>query len=222
MSPASLLALIAPPGFGAVLMLAAVALVAVVAGVVPLRGGHGQHSHAGPGALSVWQLHEPAEFAGPAPDARTAEPVEPVTPGTESPFRREVEAGARPFMARPLMVQAVAMQAAVAEPVPDEVAWPSGGSRLAPIRAGHSLGPELPAHVGGAPRLLERGALWEPSEPRCVPGEADYIGRHRLLETEEKVPIDVVFAPVVTESSSGTWAVDRPWKHPAPGLLATC
>ncbi len=28
----------------------------VLAGVLPLRGGHGQHAHAGPGTVGVWQL----------------------------------------------------------------------------------------------------------------------------------------------------------------------
>ncbi|MCI2418687.1 hypothetical protein MOQ72_14700 [Saccharopolyspora sp. K220] len=35
---------------------AAVLLVAL--GLFPLRGGNGQHAHAGPGTVSVWQLRE--------------------------------------------------------------------------------------------------------------------------------------------------------------------
>ncbi|RCW37475.1 hypothetical protein DFQ14_1283 [Halopolyspora algeriensis] len=37
------------------------AAVVALAGVLPLRGGSGQHAHAGPGTLTVWQLCLPEE-----------------------------------------------------------------------------------------------------------------------------------------------------------------
>lgn len=37
------------------------AAVAALAGVLPLRGGGGQHAHAGPGTLTVWQLFAQGE-----------------------------------------------------------------------------------------------------------------------------------------------------------------
>ena len=35
-----------------------VVVFAAVAGVLPLRSGHGQHAHAGPGAVTVWHLYD--------------------------------------------------------------------------------------------------------------------------------------------------------------------
>ncbi|MBB5154148.1 hypothetical protein [Saccharopolyspora phatthalungensis] len=44
-----------------VLWISVAALVVLAAlGVMPLRGGTGQHAHAGPGTYSVWQLRENA------------------------------------------------------------------------------------------------------------------------------------------------------------------
>ncbi|MDR7301783.1 hypothetical protein [Haloactinomyces albus] len=41
-------------------VMALVAAIALGASVLPLRGGHGQHAHAGVGALDVWQLCDSA------------------------------------------------------------------------------------------------------------------------------------------------------------------
>ncbi|MDR7301950.1 hypothetical protein [Haloactinomyces albus] len=103
MSPQALLAMIAPPGFGVVSMLGAVAVLTAVAGVIPLRGGHGQHADAGPGALSVWQLHEPAG------------------PEFESPLRHD--ARARDVRAE---IRLPAARPTVREPDPEEIDWPDG------------------------------------------------------------------------------------------------
>jgi hypothetical protein len=45
---------------GAVWIFVGVLVVLAALGVMPLRGGTGEHAHAGPGTLSVWQLCEKA------------------------------------------------------------------------------------------------------------------------------------------------------------------
>lgn len=46
-----------------------VVVFAAVAGVLPLRSGHGQHAHAGPGAMTVWHLYDNATLR---PDEKRA------------------------------------------------------------------------------------------------------------------------------------------------------
>lgn len=41
-----------------VALVGAVACLSAVSAVLPLRGGNGQHAHAGPGAVSVWQISQ--------------------------------------------------------------------------------------------------------------------------------------------------------------------
>ena len=41
-----------------VALIGVVACLSVVSAVLPLRGGNGQHAHAGPGAVSVWQISQ--------------------------------------------------------------------------------------------------------------------------------------------------------------------
>ncbi|GAA0509052.1 hypothetical protein GCM10011581_18800 [Saccharopolyspora subtropica] len=40
------------------IFLAALVVFAALVGVMPLRGGNGQHAHAGPGTVDVWRLRE--------------------------------------------------------------------------------------------------------------------------------------------------------------------
>ncbi|MEV6229409.1 hypothetical protein AB0L88_16225 [Saccharopolyspora shandongensis] len=63
--------------------LGVVVAVSVVAALLPLRGGHGQHANAGPGSVMVWQLIDviAAETRHPEPPAR--QPPEPIDWPTE-------------------------------------------------------------------------------------------------------------------------------------------
>lgn len=70
--------LVTPVGLSTAVTLVLVALLSVL----PLRGGHGRHAHAGPGALNVWQLSDTrishsTQDAAPEPDRETEEIVWP-------------------------------------------------------------------------------------------------------------------------------------------------
>lgn len=56
-------------------------IVLAALGAMPLRGGAGQHAHAGPGALTVWQLRENA-YQETEPEA--LEPEEITWPTTDT------------------------------------------------------------------------------------------------------------------------------------------
>ncbi len=67
-----------PGELGLWLTLGAVVLLATVSAVLPLRGGHGQHAHAGPGTRTVDQLRgERVVLALSPPERSTRPPNEP-------------------------------------------------------------------------------------------------------------------------------------------------
>lgn len=76
------LAVVQTPG-NVLAFLGAVAVVFAITALLPLRGGHGQHANAGPGAVLVWQLVDgnAAETRHPEPPAR--QPPEPIDWPTE-------------------------------------------------------------------------------------------------------------------------------------------
>ncbi|WP_190820288.1 hypothetical protein [Saccharopolyspora pogona] len=63
--------------------LGVVAAVLVVAALLPLRGGNGQHADAGPGAVMVWQLVDAISVATPHPEPPARQPPEPIEWPTE-------------------------------------------------------------------------------------------------------------------------------------------
>ncbi|MGI8308909.1 hypothetical protein [Saccharopolyspora hattusasensis] len=78
----SVLAVVDEPG-SLLVVLGVVAAVFVVAALLPLRSGNGQHAHAGPGAVMVWQLVDAISVATPHPEPPARQPPEPIEWPTE-------------------------------------------------------------------------------------------------------------------------------------------
>ncbi|MBF6510995.1 hypothetical protein IU422_25025 [Nocardia farcinica] len=70
-------ALVQAPTSSLVALIAIAVLVAIVA-LLPLRSGNGQHAHAGPGAVMVWQLVDAIAAEARKPESPPHQPPEPI------------------------------------------------------------------------------------------------------------------------------------------------
>lgn len=71
------LALMQTPA-NALAVLSAIALLAAIIALLPLRSGNGQHAHAGPGTVMVWQLVDAIAAETRPPETPLHQPPEPI------------------------------------------------------------------------------------------------------------------------------------------------
>ncbi|ASU77725.1 hypothetical protein CDG81_04670 [Actinopolyspora erythraea] len=149
-------------------------LALVLCGVLPLRGGNGQHADSGPGALTVRGLTERHALAAappPPPNARKLEPR--LGPEPRTPPPRAMPAHAEATTERTTEIHWPLQD-------PDRPGWlPACGVRRTPA----SFPPVSPGRQRNGPSLVEQdiaellGCFPHPDSLGPEPG---YVGRHRL------------------------------------------
>ncbi|RKT83948.1 hypothetical protein SAMN05421805_11278 [Saccharopolyspora antimicrobica] len=74
----TVLALMQTPA-NALAALSVIAVLAAITALLPLRSGNGQHAHAGPGTVMVWQLVDAIAAETRHPETPLHQPPEPIT-----------------------------------------------------------------------------------------------------------------------------------------------